>query len=121
MVLPFLARRAGFQRAHYLTLTTKAVTAQEAQRWGLVDVCAERSEVALAQHLSRLTKLPKQGVAAYKRYLADLAGGACRHRDTAVTANRAIFADPANVERITRFAEDGTLPWETPAHHRELV
>ena len=121
MVLPFLARRAGHQRAHYLTLTTKAVTAREAARWGLVDVCAERSEVALAQHLRRLTKLPKQGVAAYKRYMAGLAGSADRFRDTAVTANRAIFADPANIERISRFAADGTLPWEPPAQYRELV
>lgn len=121
MVLPFLSRRVGYQRAHYLVLTTKAVTAQQAQQWGLVDVCAERSEVALAQHLSRLTKLPKQGIAAYKHFMADLVGGARRHRDAAVTANRAIFTDPANVERITRFAVDGTLPWETSTDHRELV
>jgi polyketide biosynthesis enoyl-CoA hydratase PksH len=121
MVLPFLSRRVGYQHANYLTLTTKAVTAKQAERWGLVDVCAERSEVALAQHLSRLTKLPKQGITAYKRFMADLAGGARRHRDDAVAANRAIFTEPANVERITRFAQDGTLPWETSTHHRELV
>lgn len=43
MVLPFLVRRVGRQHAHYMTLMTKAVTAEQALGWGLVDVCAERS------------------------------------------------------------------------------
>jgi polyketide biosynthesis enoyl-CoA hydratase PksH len=121
MVLPFLSRRVGHQRAHYLTLTTKAVDARKAGEWGLVDVCAERSGVAVAQHLTRLTKLPKRGIAEYKLFTSGLAGAVTSHRNAAVAANRSIFADPYNAARITRFVEHGVMPWEKLPDHAEPV
>src|SRR5439155_22787849 len=36
-VLPFLIRRVGFQKAHYMTLMTQPISAQRAHTWGLVD------------------------------------------------------------------------------------
>src|SRR5919109_5370763 len=65
-VLPFLIRRIGFQRAHYLTLMTKPVSVQEAQAWGLVDVHEADSESLLRKHLLRLRRLSKPGIARYK-------------------------------------------------------
>ena len=35
-VLPFLIRRVGFQKAHYLTLMTQPISARQACEWGLV-------------------------------------------------------------------------------------
>jgi polyketide biosynthesis enoyl-CoA hydratase PksH len=95
MVLPFLARRVGHQRARYMTLTTKAVTAEQALAWGLVDVCEERSGAALSRHLGRLSKLPKDGVAAYKRFTGDLNGSVREHRAAAV-APATSSASPAS-------------------------
>jgi len=112
MLLPFLRRRIGHQRAHYMTLTTKSVSAEQAQDWGLVDVCADRSGTALAQHLGRLSKVPKEAVASYKRYVSGLEGALHRDREAAVAANREIFTDPRTLERITRFVEHGVYPWE---------
>src|SRR5699024_6157151 len=82
-LLLVLRRRIGHQRAHYMTLTTKSVSAEQAQDWGLVDVCADRSGTALAQHLGRLSKVPKEAVASYKRYVSGLEGALHRDREAA--------------------------------------
>ena len=71
-VLPFLIRRIGFQKAHYLTLMTQPISAQQAQTWGLVDACAKRSDSLLRKHLLRLSRLSKASIRRYKKYIRDL-------------------------------------------------
>ncbi|MGY0063718.1 enoyl-CoA hydratase/isomerase [Streptomyces sp. LZ34] len=114
MVMPFLARRVGYQRANYLTLTTRTVGARQAAEWGLVDCCAERSGPLLAQHLGRLSKLSGDGIARYKRFMHAEIAPIRRHREAAVSANLEMFSDARNLQRITRFVEHGIYPWE---HH----
>ncbi|MGC2744238.1 MAG: enoyl-CoA hydratase/isomerase, partial [Candidatus Angelobacter sp.] len=46
-VLPFLIRRIGFQKAHYLTLMTQPISAKQACEWGLVDAFEPQSELLL--------------------------------------------------------------------------
>lgn len=119
MVLPFLVRRVGYQRANYLTLTTRAIDAQQATEWGLVDSSAERSGPLLARHLGRLSKLSGDGIARYKRFVSTEIAPLERHRDAAVAANREIFSDPTNLRRISRFVEHGIYPWERHGSHGE--
>ena len=57
MVMPFLVRRVGPQRAFRLTLSAETIDASEAHRIGMVDELAENPEVklrALERRLSRL-------------------------------------------------------------------
>lgn len=117
MVLPFLTRRVGYQRAHYLTLSTRPVGAVQAAEWGLVDCCAERSGPLLAQHLGRMSKLSRDGIARYKRFMSAEIAPVRRHREAAIAANLEIFSDPHNLQRITRFVEDGVYPWEQRGPH----
>lgn len=112
MVMPFLTRRVGYQRANYLTLTTRAVDAPQAAEWGLVDRCADSTGPLLAQHLGRLSKLSPDGIARYKRFMNDEIAPIRRHREAAVSANVEIFSDERNLRRIARFVEDGIYPWE---------
>lgn len=111
-VLPFLFRRVGFQKAHYLTLMTQPISAQQAQAWGLVDVYDVKSDSLLRRHLLRLKYLSKQGISRYKRYMNQLAASFLQCKDLALTANREIFSDPRNQELISRFVENGKFPWE---------
>jgi polyketide biosynthesis enoyl-CoA hydratase PksH len=111
-VLPFLIRRIGFQRAHYLTLMTKPVAVQEAQAWGLVDVHDADSESLLRKHLLRLRRLGKPAIARYKRYMHDLADALRQAKPLALAANREVFSDPDNLKGIFRFVEQGKFPWE---------
>ena len=111
-VMPFLIRRVGFQRAHYLTLSTQPVSAQQAQAWGLVDACDAASETLLHRHLLRLRRLSKNGIAQYKRYAGKLQDLIVQSRTEAIDANRAVFSDPVNVKGIVRYVETGQFPWE---------
>jgi len=67
-VLPFLIRRVGAQRAHYLTLTTQPVDAAQALAWGLVDAVEDPVEGLLRRHLARLRRLGKPAIGRYKRH-----------------------------------------------------
>jgi polyketide biosynthesis enoyl-CoA hydratase PksH len=112
-VLPFLIRRVGFQRAHYMTLMTQPFTVQQAERWGLVDAFEANSENLLRRHLLRLRRLSKTGIERYKRYMNVLHGDLRTRRADALAANREVFSDRENLAKISRFVEHGTFPWES--------
>ncbi|MBM0104583.1 enoyl-CoA hydratase/isomerase [Steroidobacter sp. S1-65] len=111
-VLPFLIRRIGFAKANYMTLMTQPVTVQQAQEWGLVDAYEENSDNLLRKNLLRLRRLNKTGVARYKRYLHAIDGSIDAAEDAAITANREVFADSQNLQRIARYVRTGQFPWE---------
>ncbi len=112
-VLPFLVRRVGVQRAHYLTLMTRPIGAAAAHEAGLVDVRADDTELALRQHLTRLRHLRKPAIARYKSYLGGITGDLTADRASALSANRAMFADPEVIADIRRYVTERKLPWET--------
>lgn len=111
-VLPFLARRVGFQKAHYLTLTTSPVTAETALAWGLVDALDDGLDALLRRHLVRLRRLGRPAIGTYKRYAAGLAGELERGKPAALAANRALFADPEVQRNIRRYVTEMKFPWE---------
>ncbi|ASA19520.1 enoyl-CoA hydratase/isomerase [Paenibacillus donghaensis] len=111
-VLPFLIRRIGFQKAHYLTLMTHPITVDQAQAWGLVDACEPESGPLLRKHLLRLQCISKQGILRYKRYASEMDGSLHTARAGAIAANKEVFADSRNREAIFRYIETGTFPWE---------
>ena len=111
-VLPFLIRRSGFQKAHYLTLMTRPITVQQAQAWGLVDAYEPQSENLLRRHILRLKHLPRTGILRYKNYMRELNDLIVQARARAVAANQEVFSDSQNLDRISRYVEKGQLPWE---------
>lgn len=111
-VLPFLIRRTGFQKAHYMTLTTQPVSVQQAQEWGLVDAYAENSDLLLRKHLNRLERLSPKSVRQYKSYMSALYEELAAAKQRAVSANRDMFADAGNRETIFQFVQNGKLPWD---------
>jgi polyketide biosynthesis enoyl-CoA hydratase PksH len=111
-VMPFLVRRIGLQKAHYLTLMTQPVSVQQAHAWGLVDGFDERSTDLLRRHLLRLRRLSKPAIHRYKAYLSEMDGSLERARAGALAANRQIFSDRGNWQNVVRYVERGLLPWE---------
>lgn len=112
-VLPFLIRRVGFSKAHYLTLMTQPITAKQAQDWGLVDAYAENSENLLRKHLLRLRLLSKKGVTRYKNYITQLSDFTEVAKPNALAANLEVFSDQENLDKIARFVKTGQFPWES--------
>jgi polyketide biosynthesis enoyl-CoA hydratase PksH len=112
-VLPFLIRRIGFQKAHYMTLMTQNVSVQQAQAWGLVDAVEPSSEALLRKHLLRLRRLSRVAIRRYKDYMQSLQGNLAAIRPKAVAGNQEVFSDPANLAGIVRYVERGIFPWES--------
>ncbi|MCG8615751.1 MAG: enoyl-CoA hydratase/isomerase [Desulfobacterales bacterium] len=111
-VLPFLIRRTGYQKAHYLTLTTAPVAVEKALDWGLIDACEPNSDALVRKHLLRLRRLSKAGITRYKRYMNGLSGLPLQMKPEAVAANKEIFADPDILGDIVRYRTEGKFPWE---------
>lgn len=111
-VLPFLIRRIGFSRAHYMTLMTQPISAKHAKTWGLVDACEADSDNLLRRHLLRLRRLTKTGVVRYKQYMGTLNDFLMASKPRALEANKEVFSDPANLEKIARYVKTGKFPWE---------
>jgi 3-carboxymethyl-3-hydroxy-acyl-[acp] dehydratase len=111
-VLPFLIRRVGFQRAHYLTLMTQPVGAEQAREWGLVDACETDSKDLLRRHLLRLRRLSREAIVRYKQYVHRLDDFLVRSRAPALAGNCEVFADARNLRMISRYVQTGLFPWE---------
>lgn len=112
-VLPFLIRRIGFQKAHYLTLMTHPIDVQHAQQWGLVDAYNAQSDSLLRKHLLRLRCLSKIGISRYKRYMNGLYELLLKSKVSALAANQEIFSDPSNLAGIYQYIEKGQFPWQS--------
>lgn len=111
-VLPFLIRRVGFQRAHYLTLMTQPIPVRQASEWGLVDAFEPQSEPLLRRHLQRLRRLSKSAIRRYKTYMGRISMPLQDLRTPAVAANLEMFSDANNLRAITRYVKEGVFPWE---------
>ena len=112
MVLPFLIRRIGYAKTNYLTLTTRPVSCEQAERWGIVDIRSGSSETALRQLMARLSKTPRDGIERYKAYINRLCPIDDAMRAKAVAANLEVFGDERNLQRIADFTLHGKYPWE---------
>lgn len=112
-VLPFLIRRIGYQKAHYLTIMTQPVSVLKAFEWGLVDAYEEKSDSLLRRHLLRLERLPKSGISEYKNYMNQLYDKLSGDKETAIEANHKMFSDPQNIDWIDQFTTKGKFPWES--------
>jgi polyketide biosynthesis enoyl-CoA hydratase PksH len=114
-VLPFLIRRIGVQKAHYMTLMTQPISAEQAHQWGLVDAHDVNSKDLLRKHLLRLRRLSRTGIARYKQYVHSLDDTLARSKSRALAGNREVFTDSHNIEMISRYVETGLFPWENGA------
>ncbi len=111
-VLPFLARRMGFAKANYMTLTTEPIPAKTAHEWGLVDEYAADSQHLLRKKLLRLRRLSKTGVHRYKRYVNALNDSLTAAKPKALEVNIEVFSDKENLQKIARYVTTGRFPWE---------
>lgn len=110
-VFPFLVRRVGHARAHYMTLMTQPVSASQAHEWGLVDAISDDTADLLRKHLLRLRRLNKTAIQRYKAYRNRLDESLSRDRAIALEANQLVFSDPENIEKISRYVRTGKFPW----------
>ena len=113
MVLPFLIRKIGYQRAKYLTLITNKISVQQAYTWGLVDAYDNNSKLLLKKHLMRLKCIRKDAISNYKKYMNKITDSLEKEiADIALNENKKVFSNLDNIKSIERYVEKGLLPWE---------
>lgn len=111
-VIPFLIRRVGFQKAYAMTLTTRPVSAAEAQTFHLVDEVTPNPDESLRRLGLRLNLLEEETLGDLKRYFRRmwmLTEDMERHAVEEITR----LASLPRVQRnIATFVESGVFPWE---------
>jgi polyketide biosynthesis enoyl-CoA hydratase PksH len=75
-------------------------------------VIGDSVETSLRSHLIRLQRLNKTAITNYKSYLNALNNDLTDLKQSALTANRAMFNHPENIRNITRYVEESKFPWE---------
>jgi polyketide biosynthesis enoyl-CoA hydratase PksH len=112
-VLPFLIRRAGFQPAYAMSLSTMPVTAEQAHQSHLADQLAEKPELLVRRLRQRVSKLDDATIAAMKRYLRQLWFLSEEMERAAVGEFTRLMSSPVVRDRISAFATSQVFPWDS--------
>lgn len=111
MVLPFLIRRIGQQRAKLLALSTQPIGAEEAHRWGLVDAYGADPDQLLLPYLQRWRRLSPVSIRQLKSYMNQLQPMDSVTQTLAINTIATLMADAEVKAGIRRYVEDGSVPW----------
>ena len=111
-VLPFLIRRLGYQKAYFLTLTTRTMTATEALSDHLVDELSENLDDTLRKLSLRLSLLDDRVILDLKRYFQQIAGSPSEIEQIAIQETNRLAGQPYVRENLANYIQNGVLPWE---------
>ena len=111
-VIPFLIRRVGFQKAYFMTLTTKPVSASEACAIHLVDELTDHLEESLRKLTLRLNLLDDNTIVDMKRYFQKMGGITLELEQAATTEIARLVAQPHVQQNIANYVTQGAFPWE---------
>jgi len=112
VIFPFIRRRICFQKANYLTITTKVIDSDDAHRFGIVDEVAEDSDILIRKLLTRMRFITKKTIRRYKVFQCNLSMIQEEHKIASLKTNLDVFSDRENINGIKRFTETGLFPWE---------
>ncbi|HEY6795201.1 MAG TPA: enoyl-CoA hydratase-related protein [Kineosporiaceae bacterium] len=113
VVLPFLARRVGFQKAYSLALTTQPIDAGGALACGLADDVRADPGQAVRQLAYRAARLDPATIGDLKRYAHRMNPLPADTRAAALTELGRLLAEPPVRRRLAAFADHGRYPWES--------
>lgn len=111
-VIPFLMRRVGYQKAYFLTLTTRTLTAEEAQAIHLVDELTNDLDDTLRKLSLRLNLLDDRVILDLKRYFQAIAGITPEVEQRAIQEITRLASQPHVQRNIANYVREGLLPWE---------
>lgn len=111
VVLPFIVPRIGAHRARLLALSTRAIDAAEAHRWGLVDRLAPDPKAHVAAEARRWTRLKPAAIRRLRAYLGAMRPDLASQRDPAVDALCALLDEPAVSGPLRAYLDGGPPPW----------
>jgi polyketide biosynthesis enoyl-CoA hydratase PksH len=111
-VIPFLIRRLGFQKTYFMTLTTRALSACEAQACQLVDELTNNLDESLRKLSLRLDLLDESIIVDLKQYFQRMSGITPEVERMAVAESARLTGQPHVQQNILNYLTHGTFPWE---------
>jgi len=111
-VIPFLIRRVGFQKAYFMTLTTKPISAREAHAIHLVDELTDHLDETLRKLTLRLNLLDDEIIVDMKRYFQKMVGITPEIELAATKEFARLAAQPRVQQNIANYVTKGVFPWE---------
>ncbi|WP_307207405.1 enoyl-CoA hydratase-related protein [Paenibacillus harenae] len=111
MVLPYLIRRTGFQPAYRMTLTTMALTAEEARLVRLVDELDEQPERWIRKWSQSLERVTPSTVGHIKGYFRKIGMITDEMERLAVEEISRLVTLPEVKSNIENFLEHQRFPW----------
>lgn len=111
MVIPYLIRRTGYQKAYALTLTTMPLAARDALAIHLVDELSEEPDTSIRRLSQRFSRLEQSTVVNVKRYFRKMWLITDEMEETAATESFRLMSDATVVKNIENYAKYGKFPW----------
>lgn len=112
MVIPYLIRRVGYQKAYSLTLTTLPITAQDAHKIHLVDEVSEEPDKSIQRLWQRLGRLEGSTIGSMKQYFRKMWMINEQMEEIAVSEISRLISHPKVRENIHNFVKYMKFPWE---------
>lgn len=112
MVIPFLIRRVGFQKAYLMTMTTQQISAQRGYEVGLVDELSEDLDETIRRFLVRIGRIKETTVLTLKSYFQKMWIMTEQMEEEAVKQITNLICNPENIEGIKNFIKDQKFPWQ---------
>jgi polyketide biosynthesis enoyl-CoA hydratase PksH len=111
-VIPFLIRRTGFQKAYFMTLTTRPLSASEARAIHLVDELTDQLDESLRKLILRLNLLDDKTIVDLKNYFQKISGITPEMEQAATAEIARLTAQPRVQRNIANYVNHGAFPWE---------
>ncbi len=112
MVLPYLIRRTGYQTAYKMTLTTAAVSAEEAKRVNLIDELSDDLDRTIIMMAARLRRVSSKTVKRMKEYMRKIWIIDENIEELGVAQTSFLSAQKDVTQNIRNFVEYKKFPWE---------
>lgn len=109
MIAPYLIRRMGFQKTYLLALTTKTITAKEAQACQLIDVIDVTPEEYLKDIFRRLDRVNEETVLELKSYFRKMWIITEEMEAAAIEKTTELLCQPKIQENIRNFIKSRPL------------
>ncbi|MBI4652467.1 enoyl-CoA hydratase/isomerase family protein [Candidatus Desantisbacteria bacterium] len=112
MVLPYLIRRVGYQKAYSMTLTTLPISAQEAFDIHLVDEVSEEPDRSIQYLSQRLFRLEQSTIKNIKSYFRSMWLITDEMEKGAISESFQMMSDPKVRENIENYVKYKKFPWD---------
>lgn len=112
VIFPYLSLRTGFRNARKMTILFNKISADEAEKSGLVDEVSDSPDISCRRLMSRFTKIRKDTIKRQKDYFT------CVNQMYSETLEyiRCVALEQIRDERtvmsIDKYTRYGKLPWE---------